>query len=654
MSLAASHGYDGRTYPLEVVDDEIRRERLRDNALTGGLAVAPVAKGVKEGARIAMEEILPGPADDVLTFDHVAWVYCAILGQQGHGWVAPRIPQPVLVAAVSSYLSLADDETLLAIVGKGLNNVPTQSCALTTKRIYWAGDPRQDEAEWDDADHPDAQAVGRPPLRCEYLAYKDLPEALDLTGVLSKVIDLGEGRQINLGANIPLLQALIGFLKEVRSVMVGEKPLPHLIPVAADQVRLQWPAVLAADAEARTLQAAIRGYHAQTLVAKRAVVTPLMAAACVLVYVAMVARGVSPIDPSPRVMLDWGASFGPSVVFDRQVWRLLTSMFLHFGLIHLAMNLWCLLTTGPVVERFFGHLGFAALYVLSGLGGAAASLFVHPTFICAGASGAIFGVFGGLLGFLAIRHRDVPPAILQPMRSGTLAFLGYNVLFGLTSSTIDMAAHLGGLATGFVVGLVLADGRINRPDRVGLLRRVAVIAVLSAGLVLLTRQTIERARDRIMADPTMGPQLESALNAGPAWNAFQQALAPLFPEFDRISRETERVISEIDQGDVPASRIEPTLDHLIADSESLGRRLETLPVGNPEIRAMSDHLVMAKTHQHQSLVLLKRFVSDKDASLLKGPDGLDASFKAYAKEFEEFRKLREAYFKTHQLTLQEP
>ncbi|SIO41859.1 rhomboid protease GluP [Singulisphaera sp. GP187] len=597
-----------------------------------------------------MEEILPGRGDDVLTFDHIAWIFCALMGQQGHGWVAPQIPQPVLASALTNYLSLADDETLLAIVGKG----PTQSCALTTKRIYWAGDPRRDEAEWDDADHPDAQAIGRPPLRCEYIAYKDLPEAIDLTGALTKVIDLGEGRQLNLGPHIPLLQALIGYLKEVRSIMVGEKPLPHLVPAAADQTRSAWPAVVAADAEARTLQAAIRGYHSQTLVAKRAVVTPLMAAACVLVYVAMVARGVSPINPTPRVMLEWGASFGPSVVFDGQAWRLLTSMFLHFGLIHLAMNLWCLLTTGPVVERFFGHLGFAALYVLAGLGGAAASLFVHPTFICAGASGAIFGVFGGLLGFLAIRHRDVPPAILQPMRSGTLGFLAYNVLFGLTSPTIDMAAHLGGLATGFVVGLVLADGRINRPDRVGLMRRVGVIAVLSVGLFVLTRQTIERAHDRILADPTMGPQLESALNAGPAWNAFQQASAPLFQEFDRISRATERVMSDIDQGVVPASQIEPTLNRLSAESESLGRRLETLPVGNPELQAMVDRLSKARTHQHHALILLSRFFADKDASLLKGPDGLDASFKAYIKELEEFRTLRDAYFKTHQLTLRKP
>lgn len=611
---------------------------------------------VWEGVRTAMEEILPGHADhgDGLTFDQIAWVFCVMMGQKGDGWVAPQIPQPVLAAAFSSYLSLADDETLLAIVGRGLTNIPTQSCALTTKRIYWAGDPRHDEAEWDDRDHPDAQAVGRPPLRCEYLAYKDLPETITLTGKLSKVIDLGEGRQINLGAQIPLIQALIGFLKEARSVVTGEKPLPQLVPEAAGQARALWPVVVAAHAESRSLQAEIRGYQAQTLVASRALVTPFLAAVCGLVYVAMVARGISPLNPEPLQMLEWGASFGPSVVFEGQVWRLLTSMFLHFGLIHLAMNLWCLLTTGPVVERFFGHLGFAALYVLSGLGGAAASLFVHPTFICAGASGAIFGVFGALLGFLAIRHREVPPSILQSMRSGTLAFLGYNVLFGMASPRIDMAAHLGGLATGFVVGLVLADGRISRPDRVGLLRRVLVIAVLSVGLFLLTRQTMDRARDRIMADPRIGPQLESALNAAPAWNAFQQALSPLFPEFDRISRDTQRVMQEIDQGNEPAKRIEPTLARLIADSEELGRRLKPLPVGNPEIQAMSDCLSSAQTHQHRSLDLLKRFVAEKNADSLQGPEGLDASFKAYLAQFEEFRKLREAYFKRHGLTLQKP
>ncbi len=160
-------------------------------------------------------------------------------------------------------------------------------------------------------------------------------------------------------------------------------------------------------------------------------------------------------------MLEWGASFGPSVVFEGQVWRLLTSMFLHFGLIHLAMNLWCLLTTGPVVERFFGHLGFAALYVLSGLGGGCRP--VRPSDLHVRGPRGRSSRSSARCSASSRSGTGSPPSILQPMRSGTLAFLGYNVLFGMASPRIDMAAHLGGPATGFVVGLVLADGRIAGP-----------------------------------------------------------------------------------------------------------------------------------------------------------------------------------------------
>ncbi len=76
--------------------------------------------------------------------------------------------------------------------------------------------------------------------------------------------------------------------------MIGEKPLPQLVPEAAGQARALWPAVVATHAESRSLQAEIRGYQAQTLVARRALVTPFLAAVCGLVYVAMVVRGSRP------------------------------------------------------------------------------------------------------------------------------------------------------------------------------------------------------------------------------------------------------------------------------------------------------------------------------------------------------------------------
>ena len=220
-------------------------------------------------------------------------------------------------------------------------------------------------------------------------------------------------------------------------------------------MRWIWPRVVAADERARALRAQVQTFERRTFVATRARVTPAILLACVAVFAAMVARGASVMKPGGEMMLEWGADFGPAVIFDHEGWRLFTSMFLHFGLIHLLANMFCLATAGPLVERFFGHVGFAALYLLSGLGGSIASLCIHPMAISAGASGAIFGVFGALLGFLAIRHREVPTAMLKPMRGGALAFVGYNTIFGLGVPGIDMAAHLGGLVTGFVCGLML-------------------------------------------------------------------------------------------------------------------------------------------------------------------------------------------------------
>src|SRR5262249_39811156 len=84
----------------------------------------------------------------------------------------------------------------------------------------------------------------------------------------------------------------------------------------------------------------------------------------------------------------------------------------------------------------------------------AASLTWHPSSVSAGASGAIFGLYGALLGFL-LRHRGVIPAeSLVSLRKGALTFIGYNLLYGLRPG-VDMAAHLGGLATGFLLGLFL-------------------------------------------------------------------------------------------------------------------------------------------------------------------------------------------------------
>jgi membrane associated rhomboid family serine protease len=200
-------------------------------------------------------------------------------------------------------------------------------------------------------------------------------------------------------------------------------------------------------------------------VTPRAYVTPWLVGINVLIFVAMLPLGAGFVQPNGEVHILLGSNLGP-LTTDGQWWRLLTSTFLHFGVIHLALNMWALYVTGRLVERLYGNLYFLALYVFSGLTASVASLVWNPMVNSVGASGAIFGVFGGMLAFMMTKGNRVPFELIMSQRSSTLAFIANTLLFGFTHAGIDNAAHLGGLTGGFLAGLLLA--RPLKPElRVG-------------------------------------------------------------------------------------------------------------------------------------------------------------------------------------------
>jgi rhomboid protease GluP len=147
-------------------------------------------------------------------------------------------------------------------------------------------------------------------------------------------------------------------------------------------------------------------------------------------------------------------------------------MFLHWSALHLGMNMVCLYQV-RIVERMLSHGEFLALYFASGLVGGLASLAVHPLAVSAGASGAVFGMFGAFTGVMLVRRDRIPPeAWKRTMRSlGT--FFGINLVFGLSERAIDLSAHLGGLATGFAGAYVLA--KTARPTSRPLVRGLLVL-----------------------------------------------------------------------------------------------------------------------------------------------------------------------------------
>ncbi len=211
----------------------------------------------------------------------------------------------------------------------------------------------------------------------------------------------------------------------------------------------------------------------------RLVVTPLLVVANLAVFGAMVARGVSPVAPTIQNLLDWGADYGPRVA-GGEVWRLASNLFVHIGLLHLAFNMIVLADAGRRIEAMFGNVPFLALYLASGLAGSVTSLAVHPELVSAGASGAIFGLYGGL-GAMLLRQRDtIPPGVLLRLRNGAIVFVLFNVVYGASRKGIDVAAHIGGLGGGFVAGLALA-----RPLTPGTKPRAgAALATLVAAIVV--------------------------------------------------------------------------------------------------------------------------------------------------------------------------
>lgn len=189
------------------------------------------------------------------------------------------------------------------------------------------------------------------------------------------------------------------------------------------------------------------------------VITYALIAINVLVFVAMVASGVSFTQPTPLDVLNWGADYGPLTVGAHQWWRLLTSCFLHFGIIHIGFNMYVLYQIGPFIETAFGRVRYLLIYFFAGLGGSVVSVWVHPMAVGAGASGAIFGLYGAVFGFLLRNRRSLDPEATKRIAKSAGIFVLYNVVYGSITRTTDLSAHFGGLVTGFVVGMLLVRPR---------------------------------------------------------------------------------------------------------------------------------------------------------------------------------------------------
>jgi rhomboid protease GluP len=241
-----------------------------------------------------------------------------------------------------------------------------------------------------------------------------------------------------------------------------------------------------------------------------------------LVFLAMTVRGVSLWSPTTDQLMRWGADNAGSVLIGGEWGRIVSAMFVHVGLLHLATNMWCLWNLGLLAEPLMGSAGVLAVYILTGAAGNLLSTFYNwsrnysdwmryhadwvshhaagmtfdPTVVFpvgAGASGAVFGIAGALIVLLKSHRLPVPPSELHRLRRSVIYFAAINLFIGFSISlsvvvahtgiNIDNSAHLGGVLCGLLFAAPMVP-RIGSPRSL-FARRLRISVGMVVGILVL-------------------------------------------------------------------------------------------------------------------------------------------------------------------------
>lgn len=283
--------------------------------------------------------------------------------------------------------------------------------------------------------------------------------------------------------------------------------------------------------------------------------------ALVLAGMAITTKGTALIAPSNEVLLRWGADWGP-VTFGREPWRAFSSMWVHAGIVHLFLNMWCLDTYGRLTERLFGWRFYVAIYVLAGLCGSIASLAWHPNAVSVGASAAVFGVVGALLLAFKMGKVPIPPQALKAAGKSLLVFVGYNLLIGVAIPAIDNAAHVGGLLGGFALGAMGARGVSDNRGRI--IRGTALGAVMVISAFFAVRHfrvaaTLARQAAHVLGTGRTDEAIDMATAAIAYDNRDAVAHAVLGSAYLR-KNERDRAVEEFEK----AIRMDPDYEYALA------------------------------------------------------------------------------------------
>jgi rhomboid protease GluP len=372
---------------------------------------------------------------------------------------------------------------------------------------------------------------------------------INITDGLAKLTSLSLGNEMmDFGKNKKNIANFVSEFNELRLTLttddIAAKYLElkeSITPEEQDILKLPPP----------TTMESIRGFFSLFKPAPGYYVTPILINLNILIFVLMALSGINIMLPDNESLLNWGANFRP-VTLEGQWWRLITNCFLHIGILHLLFNMYALLYIGILLEPRLGRLRFISAYLLTGIAASTTSLCWHELTNSAGASGAIFGMYGVFLALLSTNI--IEKAARKALLTSIGVFVVFNLMNGLKAG-IDNAAHIGGLLSGIIIGYMFIPG-LKRPHNGGLKTlpiSIATSLVLISILIVYKKLPNDIGKyDTLMKQFVINEQKALAILSQNGDGKTKRRMAyELKYEGVQIWDEEIKVISEAEKLDIP-------------------------------------------------------------------------------------------------------